>query len=88
MGFLAESGAPDIYPYGRSKIADVAELGKTNQAEVSGRCLKPGSAPTSFPQSPSPLLLRKVLPASSWSTGASGRPASEFSELCLHITHP
>lgn len=78
MGFLAESGAPDIYPYGRSKIADVAELGKTNQAEVSGRCLKPGSAPTSFPQSP--LLLRKLLPASSWSTGASERPASQSSQ--------
>lgn len=59
--FSGRKWCPRYYPYGRSKTADVAELGKPDHMEVGGRCVRPGPAPTSSSQHP--LLLRKGRPA-------------------------
>ena len=48
--FSGRTWHPKYYPYGTSKVADVAELGRASRAEVSGGCaLSPGSVPTSSP---------------------------------------
>lgn len=77
---------PTYHPYGRSRTAAVAELGKPSRAEVGDRCVWPGSSPSSPPPQP-PSLLRKALATRSWSTGATGGlPFVAHRAQCPYIT--